>query len=87
MKSGWSKLHVCSFSVGIDEVPKRAVDYESQVVSILKEKKRFSAFEASDHPKIAKLMTRLCAEGGRVETDNSTGYPWTRVVSIDGVPV
>lgn len=80
-----SRVYIDCFSVGIDEVPRRAKDYEAQVIDILRRQKRFSVFEATAHTKIATLMTRLCKKNGRVETDNSCGDPWTRVVAIDGI--
>lgn len=76
---------MCTFSVGIDEVPVRAKDFDEQVINILRKQGRFSVFEASANKRIADVMTRLCSDGGRLEVDNSTGFPWTKIVSIDGI--
>lgn len=39
---------------------------------------RFSTFEASENQRVAGLYTMLCRDP-EIETDQSCGYPWTRV--------
>jgi len=88
---------ICSFSSGLDELPRRQQSDVVAVLNVLKARGRFSCFEASANDKIAALMTRLCHKGfsvvrngvrtdyGRlIKTDNSCGYPWTKVTLTTG---
>lgn len=77
--------HVCSFSVGLDDLSRKAQADHAVVLNLLRLKGRFSVFEASANPTIAATMTHLCRH--RLTTDNSCGYPWTKVVAIDGEPL
>ena len=87
-------MFVDSFSVGLDELPRRQITVE-RVLAILHERGRFSCFEASANPKIAAVMTALLKSdliksylpepykgkpepGGARAPDRDT-YPWTFV--------
>ena len=85
-------IFVCSFSAGLDEMPRALQANAVAVLAVLKKAGRFSVFEATANDTIARMMTRLCYKGystvrdgvrtdyGRlIETDNSCGYPWTKV--------
>ena len=74
-------IHVCSFSTGLDELTRKEQADDDVVLNILRLNKRFSAFEASATPTIARTMTRLCRT--RLTTID-LGYPWTGIVKIDG---
>lgn len=83
---------ICTFSSGLDDLTrKQQADY-IEVLRVLKREGRFSAFEASDNMTIARTITRLIHKGLTtvkdgvktehgllIETDKSTGYPWTGV--------
>lgn len=88
---------VCSFSSGLHELTRHQQGDVVAVLKTLKARGRFSSFEATANEKIATLMTRLCHKGfsvvrngartdyGRlIETDNSCGYPWTKVNLTEG---
>jgi hypothetical protein len=89
----------CSFSSGLDDLPRKQQSDVAAVLRVLKEARRFSVFEATANQTIATMMTRLCNKGltlvspdgtrtiyGKlIETDNSCGYPWTKVkLTTDG---
>ena len=76
-------IHICCHSAGLDELTRKEQRNSEAVLAVLRQTKRFSAFEASDNAAIARTMTRLI-ESGRIATDNSCGYPWTTVTHIDG---
>ncbi len=68
-------LHIDRFSAGLDDL-KRAE--QKDLVTVLRKlstMKRFSSFEASDNPAIAKTMTTICQEK-YIETTGGE-YPWT----------
>ena len=78
-----SRVHIDSFSVGIDELKKKDQANHLVVLKMITDAGRFSCFEASDNPTIARTMTRLCS-GPLMETDIQTcGYPWTLVKLTD----
>ncbi len=68
-------FHVCSFTVCPTVTAK--MPYEEFRSAVLRAG-RFSAFEATETPRAAKMFTRLCADPW-IDTDKSCGYPWTRV--------
>jgi hypothetical protein len=71
-------IHICCFSTALDEMPRKKQADLTEVLKVLAVAGKFSCFEASANPAIAKTMTRICQEGF-VETDISCGFPWTRV--------
>jgi len=87
-------MFIDSFSVGLDEIPRRQLTVE-RVLEVLAKKGRFSTFEASAHPAIARLMTDLMASDllekyvpesyrGKLEPEGTRGpdqdtYPWIYV--------
>ncbi len=68
-------FHVCSFTA----CPTVAAQmpYEEFRAAVLRAG-RFSAFEARETQRAAKMFTRLCADPW-IDTDKSCGYPWTVV--------
>jgi len=72
-----SVLRVCSFSVGIDEMPRRKQADDLAVLRVLAETQRFSIFEATANQTIARTMTRLMASP--YLRDLGGAYPWTHV--------
>jgi hypothetical protein len=86
-------VHICRFSAGLDDLTRKQQADHIAVLRVLKRTGRFSIFEATDNPVIARMMTRLTSKslitvasdgvktvrGLMVNTDNSCGYPWTKV--------
>lgn len=72
MKSG---AIVCSFSAGLDELTREQASNDATVLAVIDRVGKFSVFEATANPVIAKTMTRLF-ETGMVE-DVGGAYPWT----------
>lgn len=68
---------LCSFSSGIEEMPRRKQGSIEEVLKVLHAQKikRYSAFEATANMNIASTMTRLHHEG-YIE-DAGGAYPWT----------
>lgn len=80
------RVHVDRFATGLADLTRRQQRDSDAVIAVLRRTGMFSCFEASDNPDIAATMTRLCKT--RLTTDHeSVGYPWTKVVAIDGVPL
>jgi|TARA_Y100000310_G_scaffold324032_1_gene385353 hypothetical protein len=78
-------IHIDYFGVGLEDMPRKDQANDEKVLAVLREAKRFSAFEASANNVIAATITRLCKT--RLTTDISCGYPWTEVIAIDGKPI
>ena len=66
------------FTAGLDDLTRKQQADPIAVLRVLKRTRRFSCFEASENDVIAKTMTYLC-HSPLIETDNSCGYPWTKV--------
>lgn len=66
------------FSAGLDDLTRRQQGSDEAVLRVLDRTGRFSIFEATDNDTIARTMTRL-QRAKFIETDNSCGYPWTKV--------
>jgi hypothetical protein len=71
-------MHVCLLTEGLDAMKRKDQRDPKKVLKVLYECKRFSVFEATANPTIAKMMTEL-VQGGYIEVDNSPGYPWSNV--------
>lgn len=65
----------CSFSVGLDELPRRKQRDPKEVLRVLHRAGRFSVFEATDNQTIARMMSRL-ERDGLIECELLT-FPWT----------
>lgn len=88
-----SRIFICSFSSGLDDLPRKQQGDVVAVLRALKASGRFSVFEATANQTIARMMTRLTHKGctlvdpdgtrreyGKlIETDNTCGFPWTKV--------
>lgn len=70
-------LHICSFSTGLEDLPRKKQADISEVLRVMKENGRFSCFEASANPTIAKTMDRIMQEGFAKSVGGA--YPWTEV--------
>jgi hypothetical protein len=68
-------VHLCSFSVGLDELPPKRRN-RVEVLRILKTKGRFSEFEVNRW--VGATLTAIFREG-LVEAIGDAGYPWTNV--------
>lgn len=75
-------IFIDRFSAGLGDLTGKQQKNHESVLDVLRRTKMFSCFEASENPTIASTMTYLCRE--RLTTDNSCGYPWTKVTHIDG---
>lgn len=71
-----SFVHLCSFSVGIDELPRRKQRDAAEVLKVLAETKRFSVFEATANTVIANTMTRMQGHYFKVVGGD---YPWCNI--------
>lgn len=71
-------VHICSFSVGLDEMTRKDQRQPAKVLRVLHQAGRFSVFEATANQTIANTMTYL-NKHGYIEIDNSPGYPWSKV--------
>lgn len=92
-----SRVIVCSFSSGLDDMKRKDQKDVIKVLRILAECGRYSVFEATANMDIARMMTRLHHKGcTRVLSDGTkrpyglliktTGgeYPWTEVELTEG---
>lgn len=90
-------VFLCSFSAGLDDLPRNAQGDVVQVLRVLQACGRYSAFEASANDTIARMMTRLHHKGctilrdgvrhdyGRlIERVEPSVYPWVRVRLTEG---
>lgn len=69
-------VHVCSFSVGIDELPHKDQSDAAKVLRVLAEHKRFSVFEATANTVIASTMDRMQGKYFKVIGGQ---YPWCQI--------
>jgi len=87
-----ANIHICCFSTGIDEMKRKDQKDPAKVLAVLKAYPRFSCFEASTNPGIAKTMTLLFER--KLVKNIGGAYPWTDVeitelgeAVINGAPV
>lgn len=73
-------VHLCSFSVGIDELPRKKQRDAAEVLKVLAEHKRFSVFEATANPTIAATMDRMQGKYFKVIGGQ---YPWCEIELTD----
>ena len=81
MSRQWN--HVCTFSAGIDDLPRRKQRNPHDVARVLARAGRFSVFEATANDTIAKTMDWLSDSGWFVFDHESQGFPWTKVTLTD----
>jgi hypothetical protein len=72
-----SKVHFCSFSSGLDDLPRRKQKDFAEVLRVLHRTGRFSLFEATADQAIARTMTDL--EQLKLIETTPKGYPWSDV--------
>ena len=90
-------MFICSFSAGLDDMKRKEQADVVAVLRVLQQAGRFSIFEATANQTIARTITRLCNKacsivrngvrtdyGKLIDTDNSCGFPWTKVSLTDG---
>ena len=70
-------VYICSFTSGIDELPRKQQAQFEPVLRVLEATGRFSVFEATANQTIAKTMTRLMAS--EYVEDMGGAYPWRKV--------
>jgi hypothetical protein len=75
-------IFICGFSSGLDDMPRKDQRDIAKVLRVLERRGRFSVFEATANQTIATTMTKL-SHSDLIETDNSCGYPWTKVKLTD----
>lgn len=75
-----TKIIICSFTVGIDELPRRKQRSEVEVLKVLAEARRFSVFDATANPTIARTMDRI---QGRYFTVTGGEFPWLEIELTD----
>lgn len=68
--------HICSFSVGIEELPRKKQRNAAEVLKVLAEHKRFSVFEATANQVIAGTMDRMQGKYFKVIGGQ---YPWCEI--------
>ncbi len=72
-----SSMYICSFTSGIDDLTRKQQANFDPVLRVLHATGRFSVFEATANPVIARTMTKLMRSG---LVDRIGGaYPWTNV--------
>lgn len=75
MKNG--RIYIDCFTSGLEDLKRSEQKQLGKVLTVLQKKMRFSVFEATDNPIIAKTMTKIMQEG--YVKDLGGGYPWTNV--------
>jgi len=70
-------VHICSFTVGIDELPLKQQSNLRAVLTILAETKCFSVFEATANQTIAATMDKIGRHGYIKSVGGS--YPWCEI--------
>lgn len=83
-------FHIDRLSAGLDDLTRKQQADHVAVLRVLQKTGRFSEFEASDNPSIARTMTRLMHKGcttvnadgskkayGRLLKSTGGNYPWT----------
>ena len=76
-------VHICTFTVGIDELPRRKQRDPLEVARVLAQHGRFSVFEATANQDIARTMDKLMRNGWFVSDAEASSYPWTHVTLTD----
>lgn len=71
-----SITHLCVFTTGIDEMPRKDQSSISKVLGVLAKSTRFSVFEVTANPDIAKTMEDI-EEAGYIKRKGG-GYPWCK---------
>lgn len=74
-------LHIDRFSAGLDDLTRKEQGDQIIVLRRLSTMKRFSEFEASDNPSIARTMTNLFKE--KLVESTGGSYPWTEFKLTD----
>lgn len=79
---------LCSFTTALDDMKRSDQRDHLKVLRVMAGAGRFSVFEATANPTVARTVTHLYhrsqADGGPLlKHDESMGYPWTKVVLTD----
>lgn len=74
-------IALCCFTAGIDEMKRKHQADTALVLETLRQSKRFSVYEATANPVIAKTMTRIWRD--ELVKDMGGEFPWTRVELTD----
>lgn len=71
-----TKVFLCSFSGSLAELPKKYRSNLKAVLTLLKKDGRFSIWDATEHPSLARSLTRL-KEIGLIEyAQPQPEFPW-----------
>jgi hypothetical protein len=68
-------MHIDCFT-SLDELKNKDQGDTVKVLRVLHRVKRFSVWDASENPTIARTMGNIC-KSKLIETDISCGFPWT----------
>jgi hypothetical protein len=68
------RVHVCSFSEGLDDLKRRQQRDVDFVLRFLEKRNRFSVFEATANDDIAETMTQI--EHQKLIRRTGGAYPW-----------
>ena len=68
-------MHIDCFT-SLDELKNKGQGDTVKVLKVLHRVKRFSVWDATENPTIARTMDRIC-NSKLVDTDHSCGFPWT----------
>ena len=78
-----SHVHICVLSTELDDLPRRKQASLFAVARVLAKTGRFSNFEATANPVIARTMDKVI-ESGWFDLDREVqGFPWTVVKLTD----
>lgn len=76
-------LFLCSFTTGLEDIPRKQARDPLVVLARLQSNPRFSVFEATSNQIIATTLTNLKRDGLITYPIPQAGYPWCRVALTD----
>lgn len=74
---GRKRIFVCSFSSGLDDIPKKKRRDPKAVLAVLLKNPRFSCFEVDSA--LADTLALLGQQEFIRPSEHEDGYPWSRV--------
>lgn len=77
------RIFICSFSGAIGDMKPNDQKDSRKVLAVLDKSPRFSCFEASERPAIAKTLDYLKDSGFVEYPKPQPGFPWSRAVITD----
>ena len=73
-------IRICSFDIGLPDLPKRLQRDTNHVASLVAKAGRFSAFDATATPDLCKTMDRIERLGWFECDRESSPYPWITAI-------